>query len=38
MISLYFDFDGVILRRTGRREFNSRTELEVTPGAYELMD
>ena len=38
MISLYLDIDGVILRRTGRREFNGRTEFEVAPGAYEFMD
>lgn len=38
MISLYLDIDGVILRRTGRREFNGRTEFEIANNAYEFMD
>ena len=38
LISLYLDIDGVLLRRTGRREFNGRTEFEVATGAYEFMD
>jgi hypothetical protein len=38
MISLYLDIDGVLLRRTGRREFNDRAEFEIATGAYEFMD
>jgi hypothetical protein len=34
---LYLDLDGVILRRTGRTEFNGRTEFDVAPGAMEFM-
>jgi hypothetical protein len=33
MISLYLDIDGVLLRRTSRREFNDRTEFEIATGA-----
>jgi hypothetical protein len=36
-ISLYLDLDGVILRRTGRTEFNGRTEFDVAPGAMEFL-
>lgn len=38
MTSLYLDLDGVLLRRTGKRGFNDRTEFEVAPNAYEFMD
>jgi hypothetical protein len=36
-INLYLDLDGVILRRTGRTEFNGRTEFDVAPGAMEFL-
>ena len=36
-IKLYLDLDGVILRRTGRAEFNGRTEFDVAPGAMEFL-
>ena len=38
MISLYIDIDGVLLRRTGRKDFNGRNEFEIATGAYEFMD
>jgi hypothetical protein len=37
LINLYLDLDGVILRRTGRAEFNGRTEFDVAPGAMEFL-